>query len=157
MSQASKTLLEAGRLNVSDGSGNNLKVLTVTADTTLTADDSGKVVLLSAAGGCTVTLPAVATAGAGWHAKFIVKTNPVNDHYVIQENTATDTNVIIGSFSSSDSTAGESQDVTETGQTQVNMIANLAVAGDRLELVGDATNYYVTDGHHKANVAFTFT
>ena len=156
MSQAQKVLKEAGKLNIIDSSGVDKKVQTVGASKTLTAGDSGKVWIMgNAASGLTLTLPAVASAGAGWHGKFIVGTAPVASHYVISEATASDTDVIHG-VATTAAVADTAQDSTSgTGVTHANCLANVSVISDVIDLYCDGTNYFAY-GISAANNAIVF-
>jgi len=111
---------------------------TMTANTNLAASDSGKTIMLNAAAGLSaIKLPTVAAAGAGWHIDFIVGTVTTSNNYVITEDTATDTNVII-------SMAVELADTTgpiDAGHTTITF-QGTPTKGDRLNIVCDGTNFY---------------
>ena len=113
-------------------------VETMTSNTNLAKSDSGKRIMLNAAAGLSaVKLPTVAAAGAGWHIDFIVGTVTTSNNYVITEDTATDTNVII-------SMAVELADTTgpiDAGHTTITF-QSTPTKGDRLNIVCDGTNFY---------------
>jgi len=52
-------------------SNHRLKIKKVVADITLTAEDSGSIVLVNPTAATTVTLPTLANAGSGWYCKII--------------------------------------------------------------------------------------
>ena len=52
-------------------SNHTLKIKKVVADITLTAEDSGSIVLVNPTAATTVTLPTLANAGSGWYCKVI--------------------------------------------------------------------------------------
>ena len=111
---------------------------TMTANTNLAKSDSGKTIMLNAAAGLSaIKLPTVSAAGAGWHIDFIVGTVTTSNNYVITEDTATDTNVII-------SMAVELADTTgpiDAGHTTITF-QSTPTKGDRLNIVCDGTNFY---------------
>lgn len=161
MSQSRQTLLEVGQLAAVDGLvGTKKQIVTLTAARTIAVAESGSVFLLDATSanlGYTITLPAVATAGSGWHCKFIVIDQPSATNYVITEATASDTNVVYGAFAESDVTAGATAARTAgTAATQVNLVAGTIQPGDYVDVVGDGTNWYVT-GLGQTDAAITIT
>ena len=121
-----------------NATGTFKSVETMTANTNLAKSDSGKTIMLNAAAGLSaVKLPTVAAAGAGWHIDFIVGTVTTSNNYVITEDTATDTNVII-------SMAVELADSTgpiDAGHTTITF-QGTPTKGDRLNIVCDGTNFY---------------
>ena len=119
------------------------RVEVLTAASQLVEADSEKIFMLNTAGGFTVTLPSAADAGAGWSCKFVVKTAPTGN-YVITEYAADDTDVIIVNGVNELEVDTSDDGVTNTGCTNVNFIANVAIAGDWFEIFCDATNFYVT-------------
>lgn len=135
------TLNVTGEADLSDSIRFKKTVQTLSGTSNLDATDSGKVFLLDAAGGFTVTLPAVATASNGWHCRFIVKTDPTTA-YIITEDTASDTNVITSLVGDWQDDAGAG--LRNAGHTTVTFVASTALAGDFIEVVGDGTNWYVS-------------
>ena len=105
---------------------------TLTAATTLTAADSGKLFYLGAAGGFTVTLPNT----DGFEAEFIVTVAPTTA-YVIAAGTA---DTMAGSVFAS----GGGVEDTEAAATGdfLNFVASTAVVGDRARVNCDGTNVY---------------
>ena len=106
---------------------------TNSAATTLTAEQSGALVVLSGGGAATVTLPAVAD---GLHFEFFARSAQA---HIIQAQTA----VIQGAFydNANDSTDGPI-DRTAVNDGLRLTLANAAV-GDRLVLTCDGTNWYL--------------
>ena len=120
-------------------------VETLTANKTLiAAQDCGKVFLLSAVAGLTVTLPAISDAAAGWTCDFIVKTAPTSNGYVITEDTDNDTDKIITNGINELEVDTANDGPYNAGHTTITLAANVAVAGDRVSLFCDGTNWYAT-------------
>ena len=104
----------------------------VTGAVTLTAEDSGKVLILKAASGAQITLPAVATS-AGLRFKFIVGQLFATTDWTIKALS----NVIEGSVL----VAGSH--VAGVDENTVSFVASAESVGDFAELVCDGTNWYV--------------
>lgn len=64
------------------------RLSTLTASTTLDDSYDDKVVLLDAAAGLTVTLPAA--TGSGWRTRIVIKTTITSNNYIIQVANSTD-------------------------------------------------------------------
>lgn len=107
----------------------NVAVRTLTSDTTLTAADSGKVIVMDTTAQVDVTLPAVTEAGLNF--KFCLKNSTT------QSDIAATTSCILGEMAADAGTG-----ISMAGQTIV--ISTSAVAGDWLELVSDGTNWYAS-------------
>ena len=114
--------------------------LSLTADTTLTASDSGKTIILDAVGEA-ITLPAVE---AGLNYKFIVGAVVATSSWTVAAATA----VMYGS-------------VTEAGlvqllsaETTITIVHTKAIRGDWFTLESDGTNWYVAG---QLSVASSFT
>ena len=128
----------------------------LTATTSLTPSDSGKVFFLNSAAEFTTTLPSVADAGAGFNVKFIIKAAPSGANYVISEKASSDTNkIIVNGISELETDDGE-DGVYNAGCTFINFIASAAVAGDWVELLCDGTSWYAT-GQTNADGGITAT
>ena len=153
MSQSQKVLLEAGKLNVLDTSGDSAdrKVESVTANKELASGDSGKVFLLNSASGVTVGLPSMTSAGSGWNAKFVIGTAPTSANCVVTENVAADTNIVHGGIASSNVAASISIATAGTGVTQVNFLQSVASIGDYVELIASGTNWIIASGVSQVN------
>ena len=112
--------------------------LSLTAAATLTESQSGQTFFLNLAGGFTVTLPAP-TDGVEY--EFIVGTAPTTAYIVANASGSSGDNMIGHVLSSS----GALEDTeTTAGGDQVNFVANTAVIGDRLHVISDGTNWYVS-------------
>jgi len=105
-------------------------VQTIAAATVLTASDSGKVLILNAAAGAAVTLPAPA---AGFNCKIFTGALFATTNWVISAPTA----VIRGGA------IVNSVNVLASGSTNINMVATADAIGDTVELISDGTYYYV--------------
>jgi|TARA_E500000318_G_scaffold111996_2_gene133225 hypothetical protein len=104
----------------------------LTAGTTLTNADSGKVVFLNAAGGGTVTLPSLK---AGSNFKFIIGATEPTTAWVIDsaEGDNIDGVIVVNGAS-----------VAAAEEDQINFVASTAVAGDFIELECDGSNWFVS-------------
>lgn len=122
---------------------------TLTAASTLTAEDSGRVFFLNSATEFATTLPAPA---AGLSFTFIVKAAPSGASYTIV--TGSSANIIKGvQFTAED--AGGSGD-SGTADDTITFVDGQAVAGDRVDLICDGTNWFAY-GFTKLVAALTFT
>lgn len=104
----------------------------VTGAVTLTAEDSGKVLILKAAAGAQITLPAVATS-AGLRFKFVVGLAFATTNWTV----LAASNVIEGSVI----VAGAH--VAGSNENTISFVASAESIGDFAELVCDGTNWYV--------------
>lgn len=119
----------------------------LTAARVLTAADTEKTFFLNLAGGFDVTLPAQAV---GLHFTFIVKTAPTTAYTI----TSAVSDTIIGypgNVGGADSVA----DGNAAGDV-INFVANVALAGDMVELWGDGTSWFAR-AQAKAINALTIT
>ena len=112
-----------------------LKYEQIAAARTLTAADSGKVFGVNQASAYEITLPLAATAGAGWHCKFVLSTVASNA-VTIANNTAEDT--IIGMTAGADGGAGSS---AGSAVDEIVFISG-AELGDQVELFCNGINYF---------------
>jgi alpha-D-ribose 1-methylphosphonate 5-triphosphate synthase subunit PhnH len=124
----------------------------LTAARELTVADSGKVFFLSLAGGFAVTLPTVATALAGFHAKFIVKTAPTTAYTIVTGNGAEQK---LAGLVHSGAGADEDSETDITGTT-VTFVANTALINDWCEIECDGAGWYVA-GFCNATGGITIT
>ena len=122
--------------------GNFKTVVALTSATNIEKADSGKVFMLTQASAHSHTLPTAADAGAGWNAKFILKTAGGNAVKVIPDSTE---DTLIGLITSADNSGGES---AESGVDEIVWVASTAVAGDWVEVTCDGTNFYVSGMQH---------
>lgn len=122
---------------------------TLTAASTLTAADSGRTFFLNSATEFVTTLPAPA---AGLSFSFVVKAAPSGASYTIV--TSGSANIIKGvQFTAED--AGGSGD-SGTADDTITFVDGQAVAGDRVDLVCDGTNWFAY-GFTKLVAGLTFT
>ena len=112
--------------------GTNGAVMTLAADTTLAPADSGKLFICSQAGAYNITLPAVGDA-KGWVGTFLLGTAGSNDFDIIGGTT----DVMIGVE------CGDTNVVIDAAD-KVTFVASNAVVGERVDIICDGTNYYVT-------------
>lgn len=122
----------------------------LTAENTLTAADSGKILFLNAETEFETTLPSPA---AGLHFKFIVKAAPASASYTIV--TASSANIIIGGINELEVDTGDDGPYDADGDT-ITFVDGTAVVGDWVELVSDGTSWYVT-GQANADGGITIT
>lgn len=104
----------------------------VTGAVTLTAEDSGKVLILKASAGAQITLPAVATS-AGLRFKFIVGQLFATTNWTV----LAASNVIEGSV------LVNGAHVAGVNENTISFVASAESVGDFAELVCDGTNWYV--------------
>lgn len=104
----------------------------VTGALTLTAEDSGKVLILKASAGAQITLPAVATS-AGFRFKFIVGQLFATTDWTVKALS----NVIEGSV------LVNGAHVAGVDENTISFVASAESVGDFAELVCDGTNWYV--------------
>jgi hypothetical protein len=120
-------------LNVSNDVERQLaNVEAVTGATTLTAEDSGKVLILKASAGAEITLPAVATS-AGLRFKFVVGLAFATTNWTVKAAT----NVIEGSV------LVNGAHVAGVNENTISFVNSAESVGDFAELVCDGTNWYV--------------
>ncbi len=110
---------------------------TVTATKTVTAQESGKTFFLNSSTEFASTLPAPA---AGLRYTFIVTAAPSGASYTII--TASSANIIKGSVYTSDVNSGTDADFETSGGDTISFVDSKAVAGDRVELFCDGTNWF---------------
>lgn len=126
-------------------SGAGKVVETIAAATTLTAVDSGKVLVLSAAAGAAITLPAVASS-AGFYVKIINGSAFATTNWTI----VAATNVIQGAA------IVASTHVAASNENTISFVASAESIGDFIELECDGTNWYV-NGSGVTSGSITFT
>jgi hypothetical protein len=110
---------------------------TVTATNTITANESGKTFFLSSSTEFVSTLP---TPAAGLRFSFIVAAAPSGASYTVV--TASSANIIKGMVLSSDLNAANDADFETSGGDTISFVDSVAVAGDRVDLVCDGTNWF---------------
>ena len=114
-------------------------VETLSGAVTVTAKDSGKLFLCTAA---TVTLPSASAAGAGWHAKFVVATVTTSNNYVITELTSSDTDKIVSHMSILEIDDGD-DGLHSAAHTIITFEATPA-KGDFVDITCDGSFFYAT-------------
>lgn len=131
MYQKAKSNGESFGVSAPNGSGKVVE--TIAAATTLTASDSGKTLILSAAAGAAITLPAVA-ASAGMCFKFIVGAAFATTNWTIVAATSViQGNVIVASTH-----------VAGSNENTISFVASAESVGDYVDLECDGTNWYVS-------------
>ena len=129
-------MARASYLEVNSGASNfKQKYEEISAARTLTAADSGKVFGVNQASAYEITLPLAASAGAGWHCKFVLSTVASNA-VTIANNTAEDT--IVGMVAGADGGNGNS---AESAVDEIVFIDGAAL-GDSVELFCNGINYF---------------
>lgn len=109
----------------------------VTATNTITEDESGKTFFLSSATEFVSTLPA---PKIGMRFTFIVTAAPSGADYTIVSSGSS--NIIKGAVFSSDLNAASDGDIEATGGDTISFVSAKAIAGDRVELYCDGTNWF---------------
>jgi len=103
----------------------------LTGNTTLTAADSGKTLFLNAAGGGTVTLPALKS---GLNFKIIVGATDPTTNWVVDSAEGDNIDGVLNVNGAA---------VAAVAEDQINFVASTAVGGDYIELACDGTQWYV--------------
>lgn len=142
MSQSTKTLHSFGSLEV-DGQGvsNKGHVTELTEATTLTAAQSNTTFFLNSATEFAVTLPAAATAGAGWKCRVVVTGAPSGADYTV---VTSDTTNIHGHVLTNVDAGGSSGATAGTGVGTITFADGKALKGDYAEVVCDGTDWFAT-------------
>lgn len=109
----------------------------VTATNVITADESGKTFFLNSATEFVSTLPA---PKLGMRFTFIVKAAPSGASYTIVTNGSS--NIIKGAVFTSDVNSATDADLETSGGDTISFVDGKAVAGDRVELFCDGTNWF---------------
>ena len=129
-------MAKSAYLEVNSGVSNlKLKYEEIVAARTLTAADSGKVFGVNQASAYEITLPLAASAGAGWHCKFVLS-GVASNAVTIANNTAEDT--IVGMSVGADASAGSS---AGSAVDEIVFISG-AELGDQVELFCNGINYF---------------
>ena len=127
-----------------------LKYEQIAAARTLTAADSGKVFGVNQASAYEITLPLAASAGAGWNAKFIVKTADSNDvHIMAWGLTSAGGTGDSGSTNDGDTVILKEMATTDTGAATATsqdgvILKSGATVGDSMEVFTDGSSWYAT-------------
>lgn len=109
----------------------------VTTTNAITAAESGSVFFLNSATPFASTLPAPA---AGLNFEFIVSTAPSGGNHTIV--TTSSANIIKGHIVSADLDAASDGDIETSGGDRISFVNAKAVAGDRVVLRCDGTNWF---------------
>lgn len=115
----------------------NFDTEVVTATNAIDASENGRCYFLNSATEFVSTLPAPA---AGLQFEFIVKAAPSGASYTIV--TASSSNIIKGQVYSSDLNAASDGDFETSGGDTISFVDAKAVAGDRVVLRCDGTNWF---------------
>jgi hypothetical protein len=118
---------------------NDLHVVpkTLTATTTLTANEVGKTIFLNSATEFVTTLP---LPKAGYSFSFIVTAAPSGADYTVF--TSGGANIIKGQIYTVDVNSVTDPDLETSGGDTISFVSAKAVAGDRVDLVCDGTNWF---------------
>ena len=130
-------MAKSAYLEVNSGVSNlKLKYEEIAAARTLTAADSGKVFGVNQASAYEITLPLAASAGAGWHCKFVLS-KVASNAVTIANNTAEDS--IVGMVAGADD--GSAGNSAESAVDEIVFISGAAL-GDSEELFCNGINYF---------------
>ena len=110
----------------------------ITAAKTLDKEDNGKTFVLNAAAGVAITLPSVATMGAGWRCKFIVGTAFATSDWVVTATAA----IMRGGINELEVDTADDGPST-TGGTTITFELGFETVGDYVNLECDGTNIYI--------------
>lgn len=103
----------------------------------LKAEESGRTLFLDSATEFVTTLPQPAI---GLRYTFIVKAAPVGASYTVVSSGSA--NIIKGAVFSSDLNAASDGDIEASGADTISFVDAKAIAGDRVELYCDGTNWF---------------
>lgn len=133
----------AAELNMAADNSANLEVVTTT--NVITAAESGKTFILNSATAFVSTLPA---AAAGLRYTFIAGATQVTggNHTIVP----TDDNTVYGEYLVAGAT------IPASAEGSINWVADTILPGDRVDVICDGTNWYVS-GAAAATGAITFT
>ena len=117
-----------GELQINGVNQGQARAKTVTGATTLTAADSGKVIIMDAAAGATITLPAL---GDGLNFKFVVGSAFATSNWVVDsaEGDNITGNLIVNGAA-----------VPAAAEDQINFVNSAETVGDFIELICDSGN-----------------
>jgi hypothetical protein len=136
-----ENITSCGAIVTSNGSYKRSESLT--ANKNLGVADSGKTFFMDAAAGLSaIVLPAAATAGAGWNAKFVVSTVTTSNNYVITELTSADTNKIVSHMSILE--IDDTDDGLHSAAHTIITFEATPAKGDFVEIVCDGTFFYAS-------------
>mgnify|MGYP003154559373 FL=1 len=136
--------------NIMSNSGHKKKVKVLSTASTLAESDSGSIFLLNSTAEFATTLPAVATAGAGWYCKIVVEAAPSGASYTVIEGEGSDANVIIVNGINELEVDTSDDGVSSTGCSTITFADGVAIKGDFIDIWCDGSNYYVS-GQTKAD------
>mgnify|MGYP006404228421 CR=1 FL=1 len=118
-----------------------LKIVHVTADVTLTADQSGSVVLCNPTATTEIDLPALSDIQSGWNCTIIL----TEDTFSTDQGMGQKVNIDFGSGNSINGQTwgsdGDAGDVTATGDDFIACSAS-CTGGDRFDIFTDGTLWY---------------
>jgi hypothetical protein len=129
----------------------NMLVETQTVSTalTLTKADSGKVFILDASAGKTITLPALAD---GLNFKFIIGAPFATDNWIIDSAEGDNINGFVADLGTTVAV------VVASGEDQINFVASAETIGDHITLIADYGNsQWLVSGACAANGGITVT
>jgi len=119
-----------------------VKILKVTADYTLTADDSGSVVLVNPTATTEIDLPDLSDIQSGWNCKIILTEDTFSGDTIMNQKVNIDFgsgNSVCGQVGGFDTAAG---DIAVSGDDFINCSA-AATPGDRFDIFTDGLVWYV--------------
>jgi hypothetical protein len=140
MSYRTKTGTDGSYAVIDNATGNgvlNYPPEIVTATNVISEEESGKTFFLSSATEFVSTLPA---PSLGLRYTFIVTAAPAAASYTIVANGSS--NIIRGQVYSADLNAASDGDIEASGGDTITFVDSKAIAGDRVELVCDGTNWF---------------
>jgi len=125
-------------------SQHRLKIKRVSASITLTAEDSGSIILVNPAAATTVTLPTLATAGSGWYCKVMATEDAAatdgSMDQIINVDMGSGTNLAnIGQVHEVDGTAGD----FAVANDDFFVITAAGTPGDFADFWTDGTRWYI--------------
>ena len=126
-------------------SQHKMKIRRVAADITLTAEDSGSIILVNPTATTAVTLPTLVNAGAGWYCKIVLTEDTFSTDAGMNQKVNIDFgsgNTINGQTWAADTAAG---DVSATGDDFI-ACTDACTGGDYFDVFTDGSIWYA-EGH----------
>lgn len=133
----SETQVTATATEINMAADHSANVETVAATNVITAAESGKTFFLNHATEFVSTLPA---AAAGLRFSFIVSGAPSGASYTIV--TDSSANIIKGQVYTVDVNSATDPDFETSGGDTITLVDSKAVAGDRVDVICDGTNWF---------------
>ena len=124
--------------------GQLAKTSAITATTTLTAADSGKIFLVDPAAATLITLPTISPSIEGWYCRFVLTENEAGDAQAMDAKINIDlgSGVNLANIGQLHSLSDEAGDFAVANDDFITFSANSS-AGDRVDIFTDGNRWYI--------------